>query len=81
LSMLAGDSDSQLQELGLRAEQIPQHIGIIMEGNGRWAEAQGYPRCEGHRKGVSSVRDLFTNLILMEESKDRQYARSLSDFD
>lgn len=31
--------------------------------------------------GVSSVRDLFSNLILMEESKDRQYARSLSDFD
>lgn len=61
--MLAGDSDSQLQELGLRAEQIPQHIAIIMDGNGRWAEAQGYPRIEGHRKGVTSVRETVENCV------------------
>ena len=34
----------------------PRHIAIIMDGNGRWAERQGLPRIEGHRRGVASVR-------------------------
>ncbi len=37
-------------------EKIPAHIAIIMDGNGRWAEAQGKPRYEGHIEGVSSVK-------------------------
>jgi undecaprenyl diphosphate synthase len=35
---------------------MPRHVAIIMDGNGRWAQAQGLPRIEGHRRGVSSVR-------------------------
>ncbi len=38
------------------AEHRPQHIAIIMDGNGRWAEARGLPRIEGHRRGVATVR-------------------------
>ncbi len=34
----------------------PRHVGIIMDGNGRWAAARGLPRMEGHRRGVESVR-------------------------
>src|SRR5205085_7852373 len=34
----------------------PKHIAIIMDGNGRWAQRQGLPRIEGHRRGVASVR-------------------------
>jgi undecaprenyl diphosphate synthase len=34
----------------------PKHIAIIMDGNGRWAQRQGLPRVEGHRRGVASVR-------------------------
>ena len=37
-------------------EKIPAHIAIIMDGNGRWAEAQGKERYEGHIEGVVSVR-------------------------
>lgn len=37
-------------------ERRPRHIAVIMDGNGRWAEAQGLPRIEGHRRGVASVR-------------------------
>ena len=33
-----------------------KHVAIIMDGNGRWAEARGLPRVEGHRRGVASVR-------------------------
>jgi undecaprenyl diphosphate synthase len=34
----------------------PIHVGIIMDGNGRWAKARGLPRIEGHRRGVEAVR-------------------------
>ena len=37
-------------------EQLPRHIAIIMDGNGRWAEARGLPRRDGHAAGVGSVR-------------------------
>ena len=35
---------------------IPTHVAIIMDGNGRWAKQRGLPRVEGHRNGVESVR-------------------------
>jgi undecaprenyl diphosphate synthase len=35
----------------------PRHVGIIMDGNGRWARAHGLPRSEGHRRGVEALRD------------------------
>ena len=34
----------------------PRHVAIIMDGNGRWAQARGLPRYEGHRRGVEAVR-------------------------
>jgi undecaprenyl diphosphate synthase len=37
-------------------KKIPQHIAIIMDGNGRWAQAQGKGRVAGHKAGVDSVR-------------------------
>jgi undecaprenyl diphosphate synthase len=43
-------------ELGVPREKRPRHIAIIMDGNGRWAERQGLPRIEGHRRGVATVR-------------------------
>ncbi len=39
-----------------RAARLPAHVGIIMDGNGRWAAARGLPRLEGHRRGVEAVR-------------------------
>ncbi len=36
----------------------PRHLAVIMDGNGRWAERQGLPRVEGHRRGVGSVRSI-----------------------
>jgi undecaprenyl diphosphate synthase len=38
-------------------EQLPAHIAIIMDGNGRWAAHRHLPRVEGHRAGIDSVRD------------------------
>ncbi len=39
-------------------EKVPQHIAIIMDGNGRWAKQKGMPRVFGHRNGVKSVREV-----------------------
>ena len=36
--------------------QVPRHVAIIMDGNGRWAAARGLPRAEGHRRGVEALR-------------------------
>ena len=41
---------------GLKPEQLPRHIAIIMDGNGRWAQRRGLPRIVGHRRGIQSVR-------------------------
>jgi undecaprenyl diphosphate synthase len=38
-------------------DSIPKHIGIIMDGNGRWAQKKGMPRVYGHKKGVDAVRN------------------------
>lgn len=35
---------------------VPEHVAIIMDGNGRWAKARGLPRTAGHKKGVDAVR-------------------------
>src|SRR5438132_1244682 len=37
---------------------LPRHVGIIMDGNGRWAEQRSLPRLEGHRRGSDSVREV-----------------------
>src|SRR4051812_37983358 len=47
---------ARLAAVGLRPEQLPRHVAIIMDGNGRWALARGMPRIMGHRRGIQSVR-------------------------
>ena len=39
-------------------DQLPAHIAVIMDGNGRWAAKRHLPRVEGHRAGIDSVRDV-----------------------
>jgi undecaprenyl diphosphate synthase len=45
-----------MRERRLRTDSLPRHVAIIMDGNGRWAEARGLSRNEGHRAGLESVR-------------------------
>ena len=44
-------------------EKIPTHIGIIMDGNGRWAQARGLPRLAGHRAGTENLRRVIEACI------------------
>jgi undecaprenyl diphosphate synthase len=47
---------ARIASAGLKPEQLPRHIAIIMDGNGRWAQRRGLPRIVGHRRGIQSVR-------------------------
>jgi undecaprenyl diphosphate synthase len=44
----------------LPSRSVPQHIAIIMDGNGRWAKARGLPRIAGHRRGAEAARRAVT---------------------
>lgn len=47
----------------LRREAVPQHVAIVMDGNGRWANRQGLTRVEGHRAGEASLLDVVAGAI------------------
>ncbi|MFW6358805.1 MAG: isoprenyl transferase [Chroococcales cyanobacterium] len=49
-----------LQQLpsDLVPERLPKHVAVIMDGNGRWAQARGWPRMMGHPRGVDALREL-----------------------
>lgn len=49
-------TSDELEQYGLIKNQIPRHVAMIMDGNGRWAKSQGLKRTEGHRRGVRTVR-------------------------
>lgn len=40
----------------MESERIPEHIALIMDGNGRWARSRGLPRLEGHRQGYKTLK-------------------------
>ena len=44
------------------ADRLPRHVAIIMDGNGRWAEARGLPRNRGHLAGVESVKEVVRSV-------------------
>jgi undecaprenyl diphosphate synthase len=44
--------------LGIKPEDMPRHIAIIMDGNGRWAQKKGLPRYEGHRQGGKTAEKI-----------------------
>jgi len=58
LSIKEQTPDELLQAQLKKSGEIPTHIAIIMDGNGRWAKSHGLPRFAGHKEGVESVRDI-----------------------
>jgi undecaprenyl diphosphate synthase len=59
---------------------FPEHIAVIMDGNGRWAERQGLRRIFGHREGVSSVREITTECARMGVQSLTLYAFSVENW-
>lgn len=51
--------DTNTNGLGIPPEEVPRHVGIIMDGNGRWAQERGLPRLAGHRAGTENLRRIL----------------------
>lgn len=49
---------SELRKKILKQGEIPKHIAVIMDGNGRWAKNKNLPRLAGHKEGINSVREI-----------------------
>jgi undecaprenyl diphosphate synthase len=58
MAWLPPDSPEATLARQLNLEQLPSHIAIIMDGNGRWAAQRHLPRVEGHRAGITAVRQV-----------------------
>jgi undecaprenyl diphosphate synthase len=56
--MITEEGRTRIAALGLKPEQLPRHVAIIMDGNGRWAQGRRLPRIMGHRQGIRSVRSV-----------------------
>src|SRR5262245_11453213 len=58
LAVIPPGSPDETRARQVRFDQLPSHIAVIMDGNGRWAAQRHLPRVEGHRAGIDSVRDV-----------------------
>ncbi len=68
-------------EARVRARPLPRHVAIIMDGNGRWAEARGLPRVAGHREGAEAVRAVTRAARRLGIEALTLYAFSLQNWD
>jgi len=62
------------------AARLPQHVAIIMDGNGRWAKQRGKPRIFGHRAGAESVRAILDTCARLEIKAVTLYAFSTENW-
>ncbi len=77
---LAGDAESQQLAALLDPQRIPNHVAIIMDGNGRWANRRGLPRIAGHRAGVGSVRETVETCARLGVAALTLYAFSVENW-
>ncbi|GGR30932.1 isoprenyl transferase [Streptomyces roseolus] len=64
----------------LQAELVPEHVAIVMDGNGRWAKERGLPRTEGHKVGAEQVIDVLQGAIEMGVGAISLYAFSTENW-
>lgn len=65
---------------GIDSRNFPQHIAIVMDGNGRWAEEKKKPRIRGHQEGVNSVREITTECSRLHLKQLTLYAFSVENW-
>jgi len=75
-------AESEEAELlaAIDASRLPQHIAVIMDGNGRWAKQRGKPRIFGHRAGAESVRAILDTCARLEIKAVTLYAFSTENW-
>ena len=76
--MSNSSSDKQSQK---RADpQMPQHVAVIMDGNGRWARRRGKPRTEGHRAGAVAAREIVEHAARLGLKQLTLYSFSIENW-
>ena len=59
------DTENNNLSMKIDKQKVPEHVAIIMDGNGRWATKKGLPRTYGHKRGVSVLKAVsYTHLTL-----------------
>ncbi|MDA3901524.1 MAG: polyprenyl diphosphate synthase [Spirochaetes bacterium] len=61
-------------------ELLPQHVAVIMDGNGRWAKSRGLSRAEGHRKGAEAIEKLMDAALELSINSVSLYAFSTENW-
>lgn len=56
--MFNNTQDNQQATPQLKTDNIPAHVAIIMDGNGRWAQKRHLPRIAGHKRGMETVKTI-----------------------
>lgn len=60
--------------------RVPRHVAIVMDGNGRWANAQGLPRTDGHRAGEATLMDVIAGALEVGVTELSAYAFSTENW-
>ena len=76
------ESNSEEAEMLAKIDfaRLPQHIAVIMDGNGRWAKQRGKPRIFGHRAGAESVRAILDTCARLQIKAVTLYAFSTENW-
>lgn len=69
---------ARLEDIDL--DKVPQHIAIIMDGNGRWAKSRGKSRVEGHKQGAEAMRDVLEGAVRLGVKHVTIYTFSLENW-
>jgi undecaprenyl diphosphate synthase len=80
LSVVPAGSPEEALARQVDFARLPQHVAVIMDGNGRWAAQRHLPRVEGHRAGIDSVRDVVESSARLGIKVLTLYAFSLENW-
>ncbi|MCC5909833.1 MAG: isoprenyl transferase [Clostridiaceae bacterium] len=73
-------SNERLGDFNINKEELPKHIAIIMDGNGRWAKKRNLPRTLGHRSGINALRDIIKTASNIDVNHLSLYAFSTENW-
>ena len=75
-----GFRSSTKKEEKLDIQNVPEHIAIIMDGNGRWAKKRGLPRVAGHREGMKAIKKVVQRAVELDVKVLTLYAFSTENW-
>lgn len=72
--------ETENKDISIDLNNIPRHIAIIMDGNGRWAKERNLPRAIGHKAGVEAIREVVKECSVLKVKYLTLYAFSTENW-